>query len=115
MIRIRRRRSSGRAGVGGRRRRAGRPCPQGLAERLVAEGEPRRPAARLRRVYRLKAAMPACRGDQRRHRGLAEAGAHLAHVDGVMLGRAAYHEPCRLLAVDRLFGEAAPNAAGRTY
>jgi len=33
---------------------------------------------------------------------------HLAHVDGVMLGRAAYHEPAILGAVDRrLFGEAA--------
>ncbi len=32
---------------------------------------------------------------------------HLAHVDGVMLGRAAYHEPWRLGAADRLvFGEA---------
>ena len=42
---------------------------------------------------------------------LAEAKAHLAHVDGVMLGRAAYQEPWRLLAVDpELFGEAAPYA-----
>ena len=40
--------------------------------------------------------------------GLAEAKTHLAHVDGVMLGRAAYQEPWRLLAVDpELFGEAA--------
>ncbi|HWA61539.1 MAG TPA: tRNA dihydrouridine(20/20a) synthase DusA [Caulobacteraceae bacterium] len=32
---------------------------------------------------------------------------HLGHVDGVMLGRAAYHEPWRLGAADRLvFGEA---------
>jgi tRNA-dihydrouridine synthase A len=36
---------------------------------------------------------------------LDEAEAHLAHVDGVMLGRAAYHEPWRLGEVDRrLFG-----------
>ena len=42
---------------------------------------------------------------------LAEAKAHLAHVDGVMLGRAAYHDPWRLLAADpELFGEAAPHA-----
>ena len=41
-----------------------------------------------------------------------EAQRHLAHVDGVMLGRAAYQEPWRLLAVDPvLFGEAAPFAA----
>jgi tRNA-dihydrouridine synthase A len=37
---------------------------------------------------------------------LDEAEAHLAHVDGVMLGRAAYHEPAILGAADRrLFGE----------
>ncbi len=37
---------------------------------------------------------------------LAEAKAHLAHVDGVMLGRAAYQEPWRLLPVDaEIFGE----------
>ncbi len=36
-----------------------------------------------------------------------EAKAHLAHVDGVMLGRAAYQEPWRLLPVDAdIFGEA---------
>jgi tRNA-dihydrouridine synthase A len=34
---------------------------------------------------------------------------HLHHVDGVMMGRAAYQEPWRLLAVDPLlFGEPAP-------
>ena len=37
---------------------------------------------------------------------LDEAKAHLGHVDGVMLGRAAYHEPALLGQVDReLFGE----------
>jgi tRNA-dihydrouridine synthase A len=37
------------------------------------------------------------------------AGAHLARLDGVMLGRAAYQEPWRLLAVDpMLFGVPAP-------
>ena len=42
---------------------------------------------------------------------LDEAAAHLAHVDGVMLGRAAYHEPALLGEVDRrLFGEAGPDA-----
>ena len=36
--------------------------------------------------------------------------AHLEHVDGVMLGRAAYHEPARLGEVDRrLFDAAAPD------
>ena len=33
----------------------------------------------------------------------------LAHVDGVMLGRAAYHEPALLLHVDsRIFGDTSP-------
>ena len=40
---------------------------------------------------------------------LAEAKDHLAHVDGVMLGRAAYQNPELLLRVDpELFGEPAP-------
>jgi tRNA-dihydrouridine synthase A len=64
------------------------------------------------RVYRLKAA----------HRALPiainggisnldETEAHLAHVDGVMLGRAAYQNPEILLDVDRrLFGEEPPAA-----
>jgi tRNA-dihydrouridine synthase A len=39
---------------------------------------------------------------------------HLAKVDGVMMGRAAYQEPWRLLAVDPLlFGESAPAASPR--
>ena len=42
---------------------------------------------------------------------LAEAAAHLAHVDGVMLGRAAYQNPELLLRVDPdVFGEPAPFA-----
>ena len=65
------------------------------------------------RVYRLKASMAnvpiIINGGIT---GLAEAKQHLAHVDGVMLGRAAYQEPWRLLAVDpELFGEAASYAA----
>ncbi len=64
------------------------------------------------RVYRLKAAMPdvpiSINGGIM---GIAEAAAHLAHVDGVMLGRAAYQEPWRLLAVDPdIFGEPAQHA-----
>ncbi len=40
---------------------------------------------------------------------LAEAEAHLAHVDGVMLGRAAYQNPELLLGVDpAFFGDSAP-------
>jgi tRNA-dihydrouridine synthase A len=64
------------------------------------------------RVYRLKASMPdvpiIINGGIA---GLAEAKAHLARVDGVMLGRAAYQQPWRLLATDpELFGAAAPHA-----
>jgi tRNA-dihydrouridine synthase A len=64
------------------------------------------------RVYRLKASMPNVPIIINGGIGsLAEAKEHLAHVDGVMLGRAAYQEPWRLLAVDsELFGEAAPFA-----
>jgi tRNA-dihydrouridine synthase A len=64
------------------------------------------------RVYRLKAALPdvpvIINGGIS---SVAEAARHLDHVDGVMLGRAAYQEPWRLLDVDpELFGEAAPYA-----
>jgi tRNA-dihydrouridine synthase A len=59
------------------------------------------------RVYRLKAAHP--RLTIVLNGGVAsveDAWAHLAHVDGVMMGRAAYQEPWRLLAVDpAFFGE----------
>lgn len=63
------------------------------------------------RVYRLKAAMPhvpiVING------GIVsvdEAKRHLEHVDGVMLGRAAYQEPWRLLAVDRdIFVDVSPH------
>ncbi len=65
------------------------------------------------RVYRLKAAHPGLpivlNGGVRT---IAEALAHLTRVDGVMVGRAAYQEPWRLLEVDALvFGEPAPFAS----
>ena len=45
---------------------------------------------------------------------LEQAQAQLAHVDGVMMGRAAYQEPWRLLAVDpSLFGESTPLASAK--
>jgi tRNA-dihydrouridine synthase A len=64
------------------------------------------------RVYRLKAALPEVpviiNGGIA---GIAEAKRHLEHVDGVMLGRAAYQEPWRLLSADfELFDETAPHA-----
>ena len=64
------------------------------------------------RVYRLKAALPEVRiSINGGIKSVAEARAHLDHVDGAMLGRAAYQEPWRLLSVDpELFGEAAPHA-----
>jgi tRNA-dihydrouridine synthase A len=64
------------------------------------------------RVYRLKAALPQVPVIINGGVGsVAEAKRHLDHVDGVMLGRAAYHDPWRLLAVDpELFGETAPHA-----
>jgi tRNA-dihydrouridine synthase A len=64
------------------------------------------------RVYRLKVAMPDVPVIINGGIGsVAEAKQHLAHVDGVMLGRAAYQDPWRLLNVDAdLFGEPAPHA-----
>jgi tRNA-dihydrouridine synthase A len=61
------------------------------------------------RVYRLKASMPnvpiIINGGIT---SIAQAREHLSHVDGVMLGRAAYQEPWRLLETDpALFGEPA--------
>jgi tRNA-dihydrouridine synthase A len=66
------------------------------------------------RVYRLKQARPdlpiAINGGIKT---MPEVHEHLKHVDGVMLGRVAYHEPEILLAVDpELYGEAAPVADG---
>jgi tRNA-dihydrouridine synthase A len=62
------------------------------------------------RVYRLKAAMPDVPIVINGGIGsIEEAKRHLDHVDGVMLGRAAYQEPWRLLAVDSdIFNEAPP-------
>ena len=64
------------------------------------------------RVYRLKAALP---GVPVIINGgiatIAAAKQHLTHVDGAMLGRAAYQEPWRLLSVDpEMYGEPAPHA-----
>jgi tRNA-dihydrouridine synthase A len=58
------------------------------------------------RVYRLKAAHPDLHISINGGIGSIEAaGEHLAYVDGVMMGRAAYQEPWRLLAADTaLFG-----------
>ena len=57
------------------------------------------------RVYRLKARLPGVFvGINGGIRDLDAAAAHLDHVDGVMLGRAAYQNPAMLAEVDRLVG-----------
>ena len=65
------------------------------------------PPLNYERVYRLKQAHPeltvVINGGIE---SLDEACAHLAHVDGVMLGRAAYHQPWLLHEVDsRIYGQ----------
>ncbi|TIV62553.1 MAG: tRNA dihydrouridine(20/20a) synthase DusA, partial [Mesorhizobium sp.] len=61
------------------------------------------------RVYRLKARKPnEFIGINGGIQSLAEASAHLGHVDGVMLGRAAYHTPGILTGVDTAFYGEAP-------
>ena len=65
-------------------------------------------------VYRVKQEQP--RPDILLNGGietLEEAEAHLAHVDGVMLGRAAYHNPAMLAEVDARFFGGAPGRPGR--
>ena len=68
------------------------------------------------RVYRLKRAHPRLSVILNGGVGSVEAAlAHLQHVDGVMVGRSAYQEPWRLIAVDPLiFGEAARFASPKT-
>jgi tRNA-dihydrouridine synthase A len=67
------------------------------------------------RVYRLKQRLPhVFVGINGGIATLDEAEAHLAHVDGVMLGRAAYHHPEILSAVDaRFYGDHAAERDGR--
>jgi len=68
------------------------------------------------RVYRLKASHPRLPVVLNGGIGsVAEALSHLRRVDGVMMGRAAYQEPWRLLAVDpQIYGEAAPFTSPRS-
>src|SRR5262249_36062422 len=71
-------------------------CLKGLPPKETREAPPLEHG----RVYRLKAAHPrlavVLNGGVG---GVEEAATHLARVDGVMMGRAAYQEPWRLLAV----------------
>jgi tRNA-dihydrouridine synthase A len=70
------------------------------------------PPLDYQRIWRLKAARPELTVVINGGIGsLDEAAPHLAHVDGVMLGRAAYQSPALLAAVDqRFFGAAAAPA-----
>ena len=74
------------------------------------------PPLRYERVYRLKRAFPELEivlngGVQ----DLDTAARHLDHVDGVMLGRAAYHNPYLLADVDRrFFGSTEPAPSRRS-
>ena len=65
------------------------------------------------RVYRLKTELPDVPIIINGGIGsIAEAKTHLVHVDGVMLGRAAYQHPWQLLDVDpEIFGDSAPHAS----
>jgi tRNA-dihydrouridine synthase A len=57
------------------------------------------------RVYRLKARLPGSFvGINGGIPDLAAASAHLMHVDGAMMGRAAYQRPAMLAGIDRLLG-----------
>ena len=63
------------------------------------------------RVYRLKQRLPGrFIGINGGIASLEEANIHLGHVDGVMLGRAAYHTPSVLAGVDALLAGEAPAA-----
>jgi len=63
------------------------------------------------RVYRLKQRLPdAFIGVNGGVSSLDEVKAHLVHVDGIMLGRAAYHNPAMLAEVDGLLGASAASA-----
>ena len=69
------------------------------------------PPLDYQRVYRLKRRLPhlliAINGGITT---LEQAKEHLAHVDGVMIGRAAYQEPALLLEADReIFGDLSPS------
>jgi tRNA-dihydrouridine synthase A len=67
------------------------------------------------RVYRLKRAYPSLPISI--NGGIAsvqDAVRHLDHLDDVMMGRAAYQEPWRLLAIDpTIYGQSAPHASPR--
>ena len=103
-----------RSGQGRRRRCADRACAQGLAEGIVAARKSRRAAARLcaRAPAEGRASRFRDRAQWRHRQPGAGASRNSARVDGVMMGRAAYQEPWRLLGVDPLlFGEPAPFAS----
>ncbi len=72
------------------------------------------PPLNYERVYRLKQSRPdltvIINGGIA---SVAECRAHLAHVDGVMMGRAAYHIPWQLASVDHLYTDQSGPVASR--
>lgn len=84
---------------------------EGLSPKENREVPPLRPEA----VYRLKAARPALQVEINGGvRDLDAALAHLDHVDGVMIGRAAYEDPYVLAQADaRIFGASTPTPSRR--
>jgi tRNA-dihydrouridine synthase A len=88
----------------------GDPRPQGLASGPQPEGEPRDPAARPRPCRGDEAGLSGpADPDQRRDQQPRSGGGHfLAQgLDGVMVGRAAYHDPAAILlnADQRIWGD----------
>lgn len=73
------------------------------------------PPLRYGDVYRLKRERPELRVEINGGiRSLAEASEHLRHVDGVMIGRAAYDDPWLFAAADReIFGDESPPPSRR--
>ena len=71
------------------------------------------PPLRYDVVHRLEARVPGHHRQQRRHQTLAQVAEQLDRVDGVMLGRAAYHDPWWLAEWDAAFFGAAPSALTR--
>ena len=82
------------------------PCPQGLARGPQPPRESEHPAASIRDVTRLAAERPDLVVEINGGiRTLDEVQEHLAHVDAVMLGRAAYDTPWIFARADtRIYG-----------
>ena len=101
-------------GRGGRLRHVHRARAQGVAQRLEPEAESRDSAARLRARASAEARVSgaAHRHQRRARRRSSDSVAQLEHVDGVMIGRAAYQDSWLLARLDaQLFGRLAGDRA----